>query len=254
MKINITSDLHIEFEELEHKPSDCDMVIICGDISGKDKDTINWLNKTYKDIDIPVLFIAGNHEFYRSKEFHQTYKNLRDYEKESNIKFLQNDIYETDDIIFIGSTLWTDFGCNGDKYMGKLFSKETLNDYKKIKYHTKGSYRKLKPNDIEFEFCENYSFIKESVKNNPNKKIVIVTHHAPCGKSIPENFLNDECNPSYVSELSEFILDNPQIKLWCHGHIHSSSDYEVGSTRIVCNPKGYKDENKLFNPNLVIEI
>jgi hypothetical protein len=45
--------------------------------------------------------------------------------------------------------------------------------------------------------------------------------------------------------LSEFIMDHPQIKLWTHGHTHEEFDYMVGSTRIICNPRGYINyENK----------
>jgi hypothetical protein len=46
-------------------------------------------------------------------------------------------------------------------------------------------------------------------------------------------------NGGYSSDLSAFILDNPQIKLWTHGHTHEDFDYMLGSTRIVCNPRGY---------------
>jgi hypothetical protein len=46
-------------------------------------------------------------------------------------------------------------------------------------------------------------------------------------------------NGGYSSDLSAFILDHPQIKLWTHGHTHEDFDYMIGSTRIVCNPRGY---------------
>ena len=46
-------------------------------------------------------------------------------------------------------------------------------------------------------------------------------------------------NGGYHSDLSEFILDRPGIKLWTHGHTHELFDYMIGSTRIVCNPRGY---------------
>ena len=46
-------------------------------------------------------------------------------------------------------------------------------------------------------------------------------------------------NGAYSSELSEFILDHPEIKLWTHGHTHEDFDYMIGSTRVVCNPRGY---------------
>jgi len=34
-------------------------------------------------------------------------------------------------------------------------------------------------------------------------------------------------------------MDRPQIKLWTHGHMHNASDYMIGETRVVCNPRGY---------------
>jgi hypothetical protein len=46
-------------------------------------------------------------------------------------------------------------------------------------------------------------------------------------------------NGAYSSDLNDFILDHPQIKLWTHGHTHEPFDYMIGSTRIVCNPRGY---------------
>jgi hypothetical protein len=46
-------------------------------------------------------------------------------------------------------------------------------------------------------------------------------------------------NGGYHSDLSELILSNPQIKLWTHGHTHELFDYMIGSTRVVCNPRGY---------------
>jgi hypothetical protein len=58
-------------------------------------------------------------------------------------------------------------------------------------------------------------------------------------------------NGAYSSDLSEYILDHPQIKLWTHGHTHEDFDYLIGSTRIVCNPRGYiKYESRADEFNL----
>jgi hypothetical protein len=65
-------------------------------------------------------------------------------------------------------------------------------------------------------------------------------------------------NGAYHSDLREFILDRPQIKLWTHGHTHHPFDYMIGETRIVCNPRGYENdgysEDTGWNPNLILEI
>ena len=74
---------------------------------------------------------------------------------------------------------------------------------------------------------------------NPGK-IVVVGHHSPCKQSTKPQYEKDVIvNGAYSSDLTEFILDHPEIKLWTHGHTHHEFDYMIGSTRIVCNPRGY---------------
>jgi Icc-related predicted phosphoesterase len=82
-------------------------------------------------------------------------------------------------------------------------------------------------------------YIKIATENK-TKQYVVVTHHAPSSISIAECYRFDTLmNGAFASDLSEFIMDRPQIKLWTHGHMHNVSDYMVGDTRVVCNPRGY---------------
>ena len=64
-------------------------------------------------------------------------------------------------------------------------------------------------------------------------------------------------NGGYASDLSDLILDNPQIKFWTHGHIHTQFDYMIGTTRILCNPRGYAGYERRaqeFDPGLEFDI
>ena len=65
-----------------------------------------------------------------------------------------------------------------------------------------------------------------------------------------------QMNGGFYSDLSEFILDNPQIVLWTHGHVHQFFDYMIGTTRIVCNPRGYEgyEPDSGWDPNFSVEI
>jgi Icc-related predicted phosphoesterase len=82
-------------------------------------------------------------------------------------------------------------------------------------------------------------YIKIATENK-TKQYVVVTHHAPSPISIAECYRHDTLmNGAFASDLSEFILNRPQIKLWTHGHMHNVSDYMIGDTRVVCNPRGY---------------
>ena len=86
---------------------------------------------------------------------------------------------------------------------------------------------------------------------------MVVGHHAPSSLSVHERFVRDTImNGGYYSDLSEFILDNPKIVLWTHGHMHDPCDYMIGDTRVICHPRGYPGENawyKNYEP-LIVEI
>ena len=85
-------------------------------------------------------------------------------------------------------------------------------------------------------------------------KTVVVTHHAPSIHSIPEIYKTDYLSAAFASNLEDFISSS-KIDIWIHGHLHDPSDYKIGETRIVCNPRGYIGEtHKGFIPELVIEV
>ena len=73
-----------------------------------------------------------------------------------------------------------------------------------------------------------------------NMTTVVVGHHAPSKASTHPRYKTEVImNGAYSTNLDNFILDRRQIKLWTHGHTHEDFDYMIGTTRIVCNPRGY---------------
>jgi len=83
-------------------------------------------------------------------------------------------------------------------------------------------------------------YLKVMLEGKHDQKFVVVGHHAPTKLSTHPRYADELImNGGYSSDLSEFILDHPQIKLWTHGHTHEEFDYLIGTTRIVCNPRGY---------------
>ena len=74
----------------------------------------------------------------------------------------------------------------------------------------------------------------------PNHRFVVVGHHAPSKQSTHPRYRNEVImNGAYSTNLDNFILDRRQIKLWTHGHTHEDFDYMIGTTRVLCNPRGY---------------
>jgi len=60
MKIQIYSDLHLEFAGFDPTPSDADLVILAGDIDIKSRG-VSWANDTFQ---CSVIYVCGNHEYY----------------------------------------------------------------------------------------------------------------------------------------------------------------------------------------------
>ena len=261
MKVALISDVHLEFGNcfFENKEN-AEVLILGGDIMIAQelhdfKEPLNDLEKSLlgkrgvavtmyreflqrcSDQFKHVLYIAGNHEFYHGK-----YPAGMDYLREEvshypNIRYLENETVEINQVSFIGSTLWTDFN-KGDPTT-IAFIAGALNDYRQIRRNDL-NYRKLMPEDILKVHKESLKYISTTISNDPNKTYVVLGHHAPTKLSTKPKYEKDfHMNGGYSSDLTEFITNHPQITVWTHGHTHDAYDYMVGNTRILCNPRGY---------------
>jgi Icc-related predicted phosphoesterase len=96
------------------------------------------------------------------------------------------------------------------------------------------------PVDAVVDHKAMFDYVRTVVEGRFDQKFVVVGHHAPSKQSTHPRYKTETImNGGYSSALDEYILDHPQIKLWTHGHTHEDFDYQIGSTRIVCNPRGY---------------
>jgi predicted phosphodiesterase len=276
MKIKLVSDLHLEFSDItidnEHN---YDLLILGGDImiaqnlhefkaddpilpmsfSARDKAKRfrNFLKSVSQEFP-HVIYIAGNHEFYHGK-YPDAYNWLRkECDVFNNIYFLEMGTKEIDHVVFIGATLWTDMNKGNETTFNVV--KNIMNDYKVIR-NSDRNYAKLSPYDTVIRHKKTLEYIRQVINIDPNKKYVVVGHHAPSKLSIKPKYANDiDLNGAYSSDLSEFINNHPQIKLWTHGHTHDTYDYMIGATRIVCNPRGYEgyEEDSGWNPEIILEV
>ena len=282
MKIQLVSDLHLEFGDINIKnENNCDVLILSGDIMvaadlyNHPQITPDFLSSVHLDdlgrrqqsalrfreflkrcsFQFPhVIYVAGNHEFYHFR-WNQTLNVLRDEcAYFPNVYFLENGTKTIDDVLFVGATLWTDMN-KGDPLTLHAIT-NTMNDYNMIRDDERG-FTKLRPAITALRHRKSRDYICTIVDNaRTDQKVVVCTHHAPTRASIHSRYVDQPImNAAYASDLSELILDRPQIKLWTHGHTHDPHDYMVGSTRVVCNPRGYDGfEETGWNPNIVIEV
>jgi predicted phosphodiesterase len=248
MKLQIFSDLHVEFESFYPPETEADVVILAGDIH-VGKKGIDWAKTNFADQQ--VLYVLGNHEYY-GRAYPKHIDDLRKLTSSSNVHILENDRLVIDDVTFLGCTLWTDFQLFGDPKIAGYYATQRMTDYHKIRVDPQ--YRKLRSLDTAVIHAKSLRWLQESVLNLQGEKLVIITHHAPSARSIPASFQEDILSAAYASHLEAFVTESG-AKLWVHGHLHTQQDYSIGNTRVICNPRGYPDErNKEFIPNLIIDI
>ena len=249
MKIQLYSDLHIEFGDFEASIDQADVVVFAGDIEIGVKG-VQWMQTL--DSDKPMIYVLGNHEYYKN-----TYPRLVDKIKaqitKPNIYVLENDSVTIDKVTFHGCTLWTDFELFGSARIAGYECQQVMTDFKKIRKLP--NYSKLRAIDVSAIHRRSLKWLKDSLSNSKSDTNVVVTHHAPSIQSVPEKYQDDIVSAAYASHLEGFIAET-QPDLWLHGHLHNSSDYQVGGTRVVCNPWGYymSDLNPGFELEKVVEV
>jgi Icc-related predicted phosphoesterase len=248
MKIQIISDLHQEFGLTDLSFDNADLVILAGDVNLGTKG-IEWI-KT-KISDKPVIYVLGNHEYYKGS-YPKTLNKIKEAAQNSNVFVVEDSFVDIDGIRFHGATLWTDFSIFGDPRYYGMTCQSVMNDYKYIRRDP--SYSKMRTIDTFKIHQFSKAWLQKSLENSQGLKNIVVTHHAPSIQSVPEKYKNDPVTSAYASNLEDFILEYQPL-YWIHGHIHTPSRYKIGETEVICNPHGYIDEKyNGYEKELIVEV
>jgi len=272
-KLAICSDLHLEFGPLVLKnEGNADVLILSGDVfvaqdlhevpyeltetheknlndkaklAPKHLRALNYRNflKNVSSEFPNVIYVAGNHEFYHGK-FPGSLVDIRnECNRFSNVHFLEKETKVINDVTFIGCTLWTDMNKNDPLTLHAI--NDLMNDFKIIR-NDQQNFSKFRPVQAVAEHRKSLQYIQHVVQGKNQEKFVVVTHMAPTKLSIHPRYKDQMLmNGGYCSDLSEFILDHPQIKLWTLGHVHDPHSYYMGDTFVACNPRGYVDSESV---------
>lgn len=246
MKIAVCSDLHLEFGDIVlNNDAGVDVLILSGDIcvashfnatSYTEEGLASRYRKFFEQCNsqFPVtLMVMGNHEHFDG-EFSNTY-NIIQHEllRYTNITILAKETYQYMGYVFFGGTLWTDMNDNDEATHNAV--SRSLNDFQLVS--NKGN---LFTSHDAYQDHKDFIEALEVVSNYSEKPMVVLSHHAPSRRSTNIKYRDDQImNGGYSSNLDQLIMDHSNIALWTHGHTHYEFDYMIGSTRIVCNPRGY---------------
>lgn len=267
MKILILSDLHLEFRHPYEPPDglEYDVVVLAGDIHTNGRG-VKWAQDLF---DCPVIYVPGNHEFYGAsmpdlrQRMQKTSKGTNVHVLDARVVVIDNDCAPVDvPVRFIGSTLWTDFALPFEQADGTVKSNQPgamfhafvgLADYAEIS----GGMLLIRPEDTLCEHEQCLAWLKAEIARPWAGKTVVVTHHAPSANSVHPRYRHDYLSPAFASDLDHELFAG--VDLWVHGHMHDTSNYVLGETKFICNPRGYLRwtgafENHAFDPGLVVEI
>ena len=247
MKIHVLSDLHIEHAPFDPPPTTADAVVLAGDI-GVGTEGVIWAGKHFPDR--PVVYVPGNHEFYgHDLELRADLKKAA----ADNVHVLNDEQLTIGGIRFVCSVLWTDFNLfgEGERFLSMRYANKAMQDFSAIR----NGGRQFTPEDSVALHEASRDWLGNVLAEPFDGKTVVVTHHAPSTKSIAARYISDLLSPGFASKLEGLIKDHQPV-LWVHGHTHDPFDYRIGSTRVVCNPRGYPRETrpKGFSPDLLVEV
>ena len=251
MKLNILSDLHLSLGALDPPENDADVVVLAGDIA-RPREAITWASALGK----PVPYVAGNHEFYGST-IDGTLEALRAFSEGTQVRVLDDEALVFDGVRFLGSTLWTDFALFGEARRASVMHEAVrfMRDFTRIRVGDAPD-ALFTPGQCAARFERHARWLAHELARPFEGSTVVVTHHAPSRRSVHPRFDGSPLNACFVSDL-EPLLDG-RACLWIHGHTHDSFDYEVGGTRVVCNPRGYAkngvNENPRFDAEFCVDI
>lgn len=263
VKLLVLSDLHIEFAPFEPDRAAvaaADVVVLAGDIHNGVA-AAAWARAAFGDK--PIVYVAGNHEFYGEKWFGHV-QALHEASREHGIHFLENEAVDIGGLRFLGCSLWTDFEFFGAdrKHDCMREAQRQLNDYRLIKVEktpeiSLAQSRRLQPAHTVLRFRRSVQWLEQCLAGADPSRTVVVTHHAPHRGSVAPHFAEDPVTAAFGSDLTRLM---GKASLWIHGHMHDSSDYTVDGTRVVCNPLGYpirtgrQFENDSFAPGLIVDV
>ena len=254
MRIWIFSDLHIDAngDDPIGAPSTRpphDLILIAGDICDDMVRGLRWIIERQLN-EKPVVYVAGNHEFYGSDRHRMLACAMTEARRAHNIHILQDQSLQLDGVTVWGATFWTDYCLFGKDRSRSAMSLagQSLNDHRRIRLDG----RLWRPEDAACEHERSRESLHQTLEHRRGP-VVVVTHHAPSLRSVHARFRRGALSPAFASNC-DTLLD--RASAWVHGHTHDPFDYAHGRCRVICNPRGYvgDGEGRHFDPFKVIEV
>jgi predicted phosphodiesterase len=243
MRVQILSDLHFEFDRdggeafARDLPVAGDVLVLAGDlIPLRVADEVRRAFDGFCSRFRHVVFVPGNHEYYRTRPAEAEALLAGCAQAFSNLHVLNPGVAAIDGTRFVGAALWFPRAPDEARY------RRELNDFRLIEGFVPW---------VHDTHDAHLAFLEAEVRPGD----VVVTHHLPHPRSVALPYLGSPLNRFFLAPDAARCVEHAGARLWIHGHTHIACDYVVGATRVVCNPRGYPGEGlAVVDTALVIEV
>jgi Icc-related predicted phosphoesterase len=264
MKIALISDVHAEYYRnqpnwLPPLPENPDVLVLAGDLH-VGKSLIQFVEQVSHALpNTQIVFIAGNHEFYRQYRLATLNAYRAAFAEHEKIHFLENNYVDIAGIRFIGATLWTGFPLHLPDYTQEkvmAYAKDSVSDFSLIAEDT-AAIQTFTPEMAKTLFSESKTKIEQILAESDPSKCVVVTHFPPAKQLLHPKFSPDMASSYFTADCLD-LIERHQPAYWFYGHNHWSTQTTIGKTQLVSNQFGYPNERwKMggdFYPELLLTL
>ena len=233
MKIQIASDLHMEHWRRDlpdpvdqFAPDEArDLLILAGDIT--DGKTDYGLAFIRRELDIsPIIYVPGNHEYYYAskQKVDNWWRAFATYHP--GFHYLNDETVEIGGLRFYGAEWCSDFWGDAQHY---YFERLVMDFHLTRDWNTT-------------RHVAEFRRVTESMKKLAGEVDVVITHFPPTLDALDRALYEGALTNPYFINDCEWLVQYIGATLWVSGHTHSPFDYRVGQTRVIGNPRGYREE------------
>ena len=258
MRLQLLSDLHLETESFDPQPAPgAELLVLGGDIDS------TWAGyELFAGWPVPVVVIAGNHEF-DGRDIDDALRGLRSLCERLKFAFLERESLTVtaasgQRIRLLGTTRWSDFDLFGAARRPR--AERAAEYFLRLMAAT----RRGVPFDaaaVRVEALQCRAWLEgELVKSAQGRwdKTVVLTHFAPSLRSADPRYGQQPGTASFCNADDDLV---PRADLWLHGHLHCRHDYLENRpgrqpTRVVCQALGLasKGEQEGYEPLKTISL
>jgi len=258
MKLQLLSDLHLETEAFEPEPApQAELLVLAGDIDA----TWEGLAR-FAGWPVPVLFVAGNHEF-DGREFNEVVPRLREACARAGITLLYREAVvlagaDGRPVRFVGATRWSDFDLFGVPQRERAI--RAAGYFLRLMAAQRAG-QPLDAQGVRAEGLACRAWLEAELARPPAGRwaaTAVITHFAPSLRSADPRYGTQAGTASFCNADDDLL---PRADLWLHGHLHCRHDYLVArpgrrATRVACQARGlvHKNEEVGFDPLRVFDI